>query len=129
MGLVSINNLIQIFISKIFWSDIFLVAKSFPRKQVTTKNVHRKFFNFHKKILVENFLRSQIHFLENWLPPKIFINNFLVDNVLRLQIQFLENRFLPKIFIQNFLVNDFLWFPNHFLDIRFLPKIFIKNFC
>ena len=46
-----------------------MVAKSFPRKQVPTKN-------FHQIFLVENFLRLQNHFLGNRFDPKIFIKNF-----------------------------------------------------
>ena len=71
-----------------------MVAKSFPRKQVPTKNFHqlfgRKFFmvaksfprnqvrtkNFHQIFLVENFLWSQNHFLQNKYLLKIFIKFF-----------------------------------------------------
>jgi hypothetical protein len=46
-----------------------MVAKSFPRKRVPTKNFSSKMF-----------FRSQNNFLENGSLPKILINNFLVEN-------------------------------------------------
>ena len=46
-----------------------MVAKSFPRKQVPTKN-------FHQIYLVETFLQSQNHFLENRFLLKTFIKFF-----------------------------------------------------
>ena len=85
----------KIFISN-FCSKFFIVAKSFPRKQVPTKNFHRKFSS--RKI----FLWLQNYFLENSFLPKIFICNFVVENFLWLQNHFLENTFLPKISIKTF---------------------------
>ena len=78
-----------------FGRKLFIVAKSFPRKQVPTKN-------FHEICLVENFLWSQNHFL--------------------------ENRFLLKMFIKFIWSKIFLWSQNHFLENRFILKIFIKFF-
>jgi len=50
---------------KFFGRKIFIVAKSFPRKRVPTKN-------FQKYFLGENFLWSENHFLENGSLAKKF---------------------------------------------------------
>ena len=83
------------FSSKIFGRIMFMIAKSFPRKQVTPKI-------FIQTFLVKNVLWLQNHFLENWFASKIFIKNPFVENFLWLQNRFLENRFAPKIFITVF---------------------------
>ena len=57
------------FSSNIFGRKFFVVAKSFPRKQVCTKT-------FHQHFLVETFLNLQNNFLENKFEPKVFINKF-----------------------------------------------------
>ena len=108
----------------VVWSEIFIVAKSFPREQVLYKIFVKNFWSKHFWL--------QNHFLENRFLPNIFIKIFLVENFLWLQNNFLENLFLPKMFIEHFqkkfFGNFFLLLQNHFLENRFEPKIFIKNF-
>ena len=142
-----------------------MVAKSFPRKQILTNHFHETFLvensygckiissktgsyqKFSWKILVENFLWLQNHFLENRFLPKIFINIFCVkflwlqnhflenwflenfhENGLWVENHFLENRLQINIFMILFLVENVLCLQNHFLENRFLAKIFMKLF-
>ena len=122
-----------------------MVAKSFLRKQVPTKNFHQKCFG-------RNFVWSQNHFLENRFLPKIFINNFLVETFYGRKIissktgsyqKFSSKIFWSKIFMvaklfprkqvptknvhQIFFGRKFLRSQNLSLENRFLPKIFINN--
>jgi len=63
------NRFLPKFSSIFFARKFFMVAKSFPRKQVPTK-IFIKFF------VVENFLWLQTHFLENRFLPKFSSNSF-----------------------------------------------------
>jgi len=119
------TGLDQHFHQKNFGRKFFIVAKSFPRKLVSTKNFHQKNFgrnffivaksfprklvctkNFHKKSLVENCLLLQNHFLENWFAPKIFIKTILVEIVFCFIIIYsktgLDQNFHQKNFGRNF---------------------------
>jgi len=98
-----------------------MVAKSFPRKRVSTKNFHQTFFG-------QKFLWSQNHFLENGSVTKIFIKKFWSNIFLWSQNHFLEIGSVPKIFIKNLLVENFLWSHNHFLENGSRSKIFTKMF-
>ena len=124
-----------------------MVAKSFPRKQVPTKN-------FNQIFLVENCLWSQNHFLENRyllkivikffgrkffmvaksFPPKqVPIKNvhqiFLVENFLLSQNHLFPRKQVPtKNFHQISLDENCLWSQNHFLENRFILKIYMKFF-
>ena len=102
---------LKIFIKNFCW-NIFIVAKTFPRKQVWTKNFHQKFFGSISFMVAKSFPRIQV-LIKNlrqkfycWkffmvaksLPRKqvlikIFVNNFFADNSLLLQSHFLGKRF------------------------------------
>ena len=124
------------FLWKIFWSKIFMLAKSLPRNLVWIKN-------FHQNFLVENFLWLQNNFLGIWFAPKIFMKNFLVKNFYgckivtskpclnkKLSLKFLVEIFygckivtsktgLNKKISSTILVENFLWLQNYYLKINF----------
>ena len=137
------------FFKNFFGRKFFMVAKSFPRKQICKKKISWKIFN------VENVLWLQNHFLENRFARKKFLNIFFGRKFLRLQNHFLENRFARKKFLKNFFgrkffmvaksfprkqickkkiswkifnVENVLWLQNHFLENRFARKKFLKIF-
>ena len=97
-----------------------MVAKSFPRNQVWTRN-------FHQKVFGRKFLWLQNHFLEIRLETKIFIKIFFRKFFI-IAKSFPRKQVWTRNFHQNFLVETFLWLQNHFLEIRFEPKFFINNF-
>jgi hypothetical protein len=96
-----------------------MVAKSFPRKNVWTKNFHITFFG-------QKFLWLQNHLLGNRFDPKILIKTFR-QRLLWLLNHFLGNGFETKIFIRNFSPEN-LCLQNNSLENRFETKIFITNF-
>ena len=124
-----------------------MVAKSFPRKKVPTKNFHQNFFRLKFVIIAKSFPRKQV-------PSKIFIKLFLFEHFLWLQNHFLQNRFVPKIFIHIFwskifygckiissktgsyqkfssnlfLVQNFLSLQSQFLEYISIHNIFINIF-
>jgi len=61
----------------------FMVTKSFPRKQICTRNLHQKFFNqsfmFGKTLTREQVPIQNSHH-RFFIPPKIFITNSLVEH-------------------------------------------------
>ena len=111
----------KIFI-KNFWSKIFYCSKSFPGKQVSTKNSHQKFLvhNFYGgKIISSELNMNQMYFgwhffmvAKSFPVKQVWIINFHKNifgrKFLWLQTNFLENRFEPKILIKNFFVQTFL---------------------
>ena len=109
----------KFFIKTFSVKNVFMVAKSLPRKQVPTKNFHQKCFGW-------KLVWSQNHFLETDSYQKFSSIIFWWKNFWWSQHHFLENRFQPKNFHQFFLVENVLWSQNHFLENKFLLKIFIK---
>jgi hypothetical protein len=117
-----------------------MVAKSFPPKQVPTKN-------FHQIFLVETFLWSESHFLENRFLPKIinffwskiFYGRKIISSKTGSYLKVLLKLFWSKICMDakscprqqvptnNFheicFVENVLWSQNHFLGNKFLYKI------
>ena len=128
-----------------------MVAKSFPRKRVRTKNFQQLFIKniFHGRKIISSkkcpyqkfslkifwsiifcriFLWSQNHFLENGSVQKSFIKNFLFKNFFWSKNHFLENGYVPKILLKNFFVENFFWSQDHFLENGSVIKIFNKRF-
>ena len=96
-----------------FCWKFFIVAKSFPRREVWTKNFHQQFFG------------PKLCMVAKWFTRNRFEQNIFIKN---LQNRFLENRFEQKIFINNFLVQNFLWLQNRLLETG-LNKKFSSKIC
>jgi len=137
------------FLKNFFGRKFFMVAKSFPRKQI------RKEKNSWKMFLVENFLWLQNHFLENRFARKRILEKLfwskicysckIISSKTDLQgKKFLNNFFCRKFFMfaksfprkqickeknswKIFLVEN-LWLANHFLENRFERKKILETF-
>jgi len=92
--------------SQFFWSENFKGCKIISSKAGSYQNISVK------RILVENFLWLQNHYLENRFIPKIF----LVENFLWLQNHFLENWLFPRILLRIF------WDENFFIIAISFPQ-------
>ena len=108
------------FHKNLFGRKIFIVAKSFPRKQVWTRN-------FHQKYLVENFLWLQNHFHDNRFEPKIFIRNVLCRKCFMVAKSFPWKQVPTKNVHQNIFVGIFLWFQIISSKTGLHPKFSSKN--
>jgi hypothetical protein len=93
-----------------------MVSKSFPRKQVWTKNCHQKLFGRKFFMVAKSFPRKQV-------STKNFHQTFSVHNFSGGKIISSELNMKKKILVQKF-----LWVQNNFLGSRIGPKLFIKNF-
>ena len=115
------NRYIPKMFIEIFCPNFFMIAKSFPRKQVPTKNFHQHFFG-------QNFLLLQHHFLENRFASKIYMIIFLDEHFYGCKFVSSKTGSYQKFPSTFFWKKSLLSFKNHFLENRFLPKIFIKIF-
>ena len=91
-----------------------MVANSFPRKQVPTKNLNQKFFveNFYCCKVVSSKTGSYQKFKKNIFGEKFFID----------AKSFPRKQDVKKI-SQKFYVENWLWLQTHFLENMLLPKI------
>jgi len=103
--------LLHIFI-KIVLLKIFMVAKSFPRKQVPKKNFIIFFLSeiFHCCKIISSKIGSYQKFSLKYFWSIIFMG----------AKTFPRTEVLTEIFHRNFFVENFLWLQNHFLENRFL---------
>jgi len=101
--------------NKIFRSKNIFCEKSFPRKQICTKNFQENFLVEKIFVCIINSSKTDLHqsFSSKFLGPKIFC----------VQNHFLENRFAPKKFMKIFLSKKIFCRQNHFLE-----NICTKNF-
>ena len=114
------TGLDQHFHQKNFGRKFFIVAKSFPRKLVSTKNFHQKNFGRNFFIVAKSFPRKLVC-TENFHQNK-FVRFFFASK------SFPRKQDWTKIFIKKSLVENFLLLQNHFLENWCTKKILRKRF-